>query len=96
MPRRLPQRTCLGCQTVKNKRDMIRIVRTPEGQLEVDPTGKKSGRGAYVCPNMECVELLRKGKRLEKALEVVPPPSLFERLKERIEELSSLSPQDRR
>ncbi len=87
MPRRLPQRTCLGCQAVKSKREMIRIVRTPEGALEVDPTGKKSGRGAYVCPNMECVELLRKGKRLERVLDVTPPPSFFDQLKERIGEI---------
>lgn len=84
MPRRLPERTCLGCQTVKPKREMIRIVRTPEGNLVIDETGKKSGRGAYVCPDPNCVELLRKGKRLEKALEVSPPPSLFEELRERI------------
>ncbi|MGI6632561.1 MAG: RNase P modulator RnpM [Bacillota bacterium] len=84
MPRRLPARTCLGCQTVKPKRDMIRIVRTPEGNVVVDETGKKSGRGAYVCPTLECLELLRKGKRLERVLEVSPPPSLFEELRERI------------
>ncbi len=84
MPRRLPQRTCLGCQTVKPKRHMIRIVRTPDGDLIVDETGKKSGRGAYVCPNLDCLELLRKAKRLEKVLEVPPPPSLFEELRERI------------
>ncbi|HHY76000.1 MAG TPA: YlxR family protein [Firmicutes bacterium] len=84
MPRRLPQRTCLGCQTIRPKREMIRIVRTPEGNLVVDDTGKKSGRGAYVCPNLDCLEALRKGKRLERALEVPPPPSLFEELRERI------------
>ncbi|HHX29355.1 MAG TPA: YlxR family protein [Firmicutes bacterium] len=84
MPRRLPQRTCLGCQTVKPKREMIRIVRTPLGGLIIDETGKKSGRGAYVCPNLDCLELLRKGKRLERILEVPPPPSLFEELRERI------------
>lgn len=84
MPRRLPARTCLGCQTVRPKREMIRIVRTPEGTLAVDETGKKSGRGAYVCPRLECLELLKKGKRLEKTLDVSPPPSLFEELRERI------------
>jgi hypothetical protein len=67
---------------------MIRIVRTPEGALEIDPTGKKSGRGAYVCPNVECVELLRKGKRLQRVLDVTPPPSFFDRLMERVGEIS--------
>lgn len=87
MPRKLPQRTCLGCQAVKPKREMIRIVRTPAGALEVDPTGKKSGRGAYVCPNVECLELLKKGKRLERVLDVTPLPSFFDQLKTRIGEI---------
>jgi len=88
MPRRLPQRTCLGCQAVRPKREMIRIVRTPEGGLEIDPTGKKSGRGAYVCPNMECLELLRKSKRLERVLEITPLPSFFDLIQERIGEIN--------
>ena len=73
---------------MRSKREMIRLVRTPEGALEIDSTGKRSGRGAYVCPNMECLELLRKGKRLEKVLDVIPLPSFFDRLKERIGEIS--------
>ena len=85
MPRKLPQRTCLGCQVVKPKREMIRIIRTPSGTVEVDPTGKKSGRGAYVCPNLECVELLRKAKRLERVLEVLPPPSIYDEIRNQIE-----------
>lgn len=88
MPRKLPQRTCLGCQAQKSKREMIRIVRTPEGSVEVDPTGKKSGRGAYVCPSPECLELLRKGKRLEKVLGVSPSPSFFDQIATRIGELN--------
>jgi predicted RNA-binding protein YlxR (DUF448 family) len=66
---------------------MIRIVRTPEGELEVDPTGKKSGRGAYVCPSIECLELLKKGKRLERVLDVKALPSFFDQLKDRIAEI---------
>jgi len=89
MPRKLPQRTCLGCKTVKSKREMIRIIRTPSGTVEVDPTGKKSGRGAYVCPNLECVELLRKSKRLERVLEVAPPPSIYEELRSKILDLEA-------
>ena len=85
MPRKLPQRTCLGCQVVKPKREMIRIIRTPSGTVEVDPTGKKSGRGAYVCPNLECVEHLRKAKRLERVLEVLPPPSIYDEIRNQIE-----------
>lgn len=60
---------CVGCREMKNKRDLLRVVRTPEGSIEVDPTGKKSGRGAYICPDPECLSLAVKGKRLQKALE---------------------------
>jgi predicted RNA-binding protein YlxR (DUF448 family) len=88
MPRKLPQRTCLGCQVVKPKREMIRIIRTPSGTVEVDLTGKRSGRGAYVCPNLECVLLLRKSKRLERVLEVLPPPSIYDELRNVIENMS--------
>ena len=73
---------------MRPKREMIRIVRTPEGGLEIDPTGKKSGRGAYVCPNMECLELLRKSKRLERVLEITPLPSFFDLIQERIGEIN--------
>ena len=72
---------------MKPKREMIRIVRTPAGVIEVDPTGKKSGRGAYVCPNVECLELLKKGKRLERILDVKALPSFFDQLKTRIGEI---------
>ncbi len=67
--RKIPQRMCVGCREMKNKRDLLRVVRTPEGSIEVDPTGKKSGRGAYLCNNQECLAQAVKGKRLQKALE---------------------------
>ena len=67
--RKIPQRMCVGCREMKNKKDLIRVVRTPEGQIEVDPSGKKAGRGAYLCPQTECLDLAVKGKRLQKALE---------------------------
>jgi uncharacterized protein len=67
--RKLPQRMCVGCRTMKNKRELIRVVRTPEGEVLVDRTGKKSGRGAYVCPDGECFTQAVKGKRLQKALQ---------------------------
>ena len=67
--RKIPQRMCVGCREMKNKRELLRVVRTPEGNIEIDPTGKKSGRGAYICPDPECLNLAVKGKRLQKALE---------------------------
>jgi predicted RNA-binding protein YlxR (DUF448 family) len=67
--KKIPQRMCVGCQEMKNKRDMLRVVRTPEGEIIIDKTGKKSGRGAYVCLDESCLNKAFKGKRLEKALE---------------------------
>jgi predicted RNA-binding protein YlxR (DUF448 family) len=67
--RKVPQRMCVGCRVMKNKRELIRVVRTPEGSVELDTTGKKSGRGAYLCADPECLNLAVKGKRLQKALQ---------------------------
>ncbi len=67
--RKIPQRMCVGCREMKNKRDLIRVVRTPEGNIELDTTGKRSGRGAYLCPETDCLNQAVKGKRLQKALE---------------------------
>jgi predicted RNA-binding protein YlxR (DUF448 family) len=69
-PKKVPLRTCLGCKTVKPKKELIRIVRTPNGEVIVDQTGKKSGRGAYICPNTGCLEHTLKGSFLGSALEI--------------------------
>ncbi|MBO8159394.1 YlxR family protein [Thermosyntropha sp.] len=86
--RKIPQRMCVGCREMKNKRDLIRIVRTPDGKIEIDSTGKKSGRGAYICPNIECLNQAIKGKRLQKALEQDIPTEVFTLLKEKISEIN--------
>ena len=67
--RKIPQRMCVGCRVMKNKKELIRVVRIPEGRVELDITGKKSGRGAYICRDPECLNLAVKGKRLQKALQ---------------------------
>jgi predicted RNA-binding protein YlxR (DUF448 family) len=67
-PRKLPLRTCVGCQEQKNKRELVRIVLTPEGQVEFDPTGKKAGRGTYICKKKSCLETAVKAKRFERSL----------------------------
>ncbi len=67
--KKIPQRTCLGCKTVRPKKELVRIVRTPEGEVVVDPIGKKAGRGAYTCPSQECLEKTFKGSLLAQALE---------------------------
>jgi len=63
-----PQRTCIACREVKNKQELVRMVRTPAGNIELDDTGKKNGRGAYVCPNRDCWEKALTGKQLERTL----------------------------
>lgn len=68
-PKHVPQRTCIACHQVKPKRELLRIVRTPEGHVEMDPTGKKSGRGAYLCATRSCWTTALKKKRLEQELE---------------------------
>ncbi len=69
-PRKIPMRMCVGCREMKEKRELIRIVRTPEGETLIDPGGKKSGRGAYVCRNPECLKRAIKQKQLERQLQV--------------------------
>ena len=69
-PKKIPMRMCVGCREMKEKRELIRIVRTPEGETLIDPTGKKSGRGAYVCRSSECLKRAIKQKQLERQLQV--------------------------
>lgn len=68
--KKIPTRTCTGCRQVKNKKDLIRVVRDKEGNVFVDVTGRQNGRGAYICPNEECLEKAVKNKGLEKALKI--------------------------
>lgn len=82
--RKIPQRTCIGCGQVKNKKELLRIVRTPEGEILFDLTGKKSGRGTYTCPQAECLEKAFKGNKLAAKLEIELPSEVKERLKEEL------------
>ena len=84
MPKKIPQRTCMGCQAKKDKRELVRIVRSPEGEISVDLTGKKPGRGAYICPYLECLNKVVKSKRLERSLETVISEEVYETLKEQL------------
>ena len=76
-----PQRTCMGCNSKKDKKELIRIVKNKENEIIVDKTGKLEGRGAYICNNVECLEKIMKSKRLEKALETKITNNVFEDLK---------------
>ncbi len=84
MPKKVPQRTCMGCQAKKDKRELVRIVRSPEGEISVDMTGKKPGRGAYICPDLECLNKVVKSKRLERSLETAISQEIYEMLKEQL------------
>lgn len=68
-PRKIPMRMCVGCREMKPKKELIRAVRSPEGQVSLDPTGKKAGRGAYVCLNADCLKRALKQRQLDRALE---------------------------
>ena len=85
MQKKIPQRQCMGCRERKPKRDMIRIVRTPEGVVTLDFGGKMNGRGAYICPNPECLRKVQKSKALERSLEVPIPDEVFDRLHREME-----------
>ncbi len=84
--KKLPQRTCIGCGTKKDKNDLIRIVKNKQGEISIDKTGKLSGRGAYICDNAECLEKAIKSKRLEKSFETKIDASVYEELKLKIKE----------
>ena len=79
--KKVPLRICVGCQELKNKKELLRIVLTPEGAVEIDRTGKKAGRGAYVCPSAECLEKAYKEHRLERSLKTKVSAEIYEALK---------------
>lgn len=82
--RKIPQRMCVGCHEMRSKKELVRIVRTPQGEILVDPTGKKSGRGAYICPSLDCLSKALKNKGIEKALNQPIGPEVISTLQERL------------
>ena len=85
MQKKIPPRQCMGCRERKPKRDMIHIVRGTDGQVRLDFGGKMNGRGAYICPNPECLKKVQKSKALERSLEVPIPEEVYERLMKEME-----------
>lgn len=83
--RKIPLRICIGCQEKKTKKELVRIVRTPEGSVILDRTGKMAGRGAYICPLQSCFNKAIKGKRLEKSLQQPIPAELIDELNDLFE-----------
>ena len=76
--KKIPQRQCVGCREMKDKKSLLRVVRSPEGQVSLDFGGMKPGRGAYVCHNVECLRKARKTRALERAFEVTIPPEVYD------------------
>ncbi len=85
MQKKIPQRQCMGCRERKNKRDMIRVVRQTDGNVSLDFSGKLNGRGAYICPDPECLKKARKAKSLDRSLEVSIPEEVYDRLDREME-----------
>ena len=85
MQKKIPQRQCMGCRERKNKRDMIRVVRQTNGEVSLDFSGKLNGRGAYLCPNPECLKKAIRSKVLERKLEVAIPQEIYDHLAREME-----------
>ena len=79
--KKIPQRTCMGCNEKKDKKDLIRIVKNKDNEILVDKTGKLNGRGAYICNNVECLEKLKKSKRLNRVFETNISDEIYESLR---------------
>ena len=84
--RKIPMRKCTGCQQVKEKRQLLRVVRDPEGAVSIDRPGRKSGRGAYLCEDMTCLEKAIKTRALERSLETDISPEVYENLRKQLVE----------
>lgn len=87
--RKIPLRICIGCREKKPKKELIRVVRTPQGEVVLDPTGKKPGRGAYLCPRADCLKKAIKGRRLEKNLQQPVSAAVLDELTVLLEQMES-------
>lgn len=83
--KRIPLRMCTGCGEHLPKKELVRVVKSPEGEISLDLTGKKSGRGAYICPKAECLRKARKARRLERAFQCDIPDEVYARLEEEMQ-----------
>ena len=85
MQKKIPMRQCLGCREMKPKRELIRAVKSPEGDVSLDFNGKAAGRGAYICPSKDCLKKAMKAKALERAFSAQIPPEVYEQLEKQME-----------
>ncbi len=82
--KKIPMRMCTGCGEMKPKKELVRVVKSPEGEVFLDLTGKKPGRGAYVCRSAECLKAARKARRLERAFSCRIPDTVYDRMEEEL------------
>ncbi len=80
--KKIPMRKCTGCGEMKPKKELVRVVKSPEGEISLDLTGKKNGRGAYVCKNAACLKKAQKSKRIDRAFECTIPDGIYDKLSE--------------
>ena len=80
MNKKIPMRQCVGCQQMKPKKEMMRVLKTPEDEMILDTTGKKNGRGAYLCKDMECLKKAKKNKGLERSFKMSIPDTVYDSL----------------
>ena len=85
-PKKIPMRMCTGCGEMKPKKELVRVVKSPEGEVSLDLTGKKPGRGAYVCKNAECLRKARKSRRFEKAFSMKIPDEIYDAMEKELTE----------
>ncbi len=88
MQKKIPMRQCLGCREMKPKRELIRVVRSPEGEISIDFKGKAPGRGAYVCHDLQCLKRAVKSRAISRAFEIEIPQEIYDRLTAEMEEQS--------
>lgn len=89
MAKKIPQRQCIGCGEMKEKKDMMRVLKTAENEIFLDATGKKNGRGAYICRSMECLRRARKNKGLERSFKMSIPTEVYDTLEREFDSLES-------
>ena len=83
--KKIPARQCIGCMTSRPKKELVRVVRAPSGEISIDPVGKKPGRGAYVCHDVECLKKARKSRALERAFSTAIPPEVYDAMEAELE-----------
>ncbi len=89
MGRKIPLRQCVGCREMKAKMDLLRVIKTPEDKVMLDPGGKKNGRGAYLCFSLDCLRKARRSKALERSLNITIPEEIYEGLEQEMKELDN-------